>query len=92
MSGSGDGLVDLAAAGLLEGDELVQYSASLAGDQLQSAIADAADVFVTDSNRDRARHWRSSQDTTGYTESDQPGLGLLREVASDATAAGVRRP
>ena len=27
---------------------------------------------------------RSSQDTTGYTESDQPGLGLLRDVASDA--------
>jgi arabinofuranan 3-O-arabinosyltransferase len=84
VSGSGDGLVDLAAAGLLEGDELVRYSASLAGDQLPSAIADASDVFVTDSNRDRARHWRSSQDTTGYTESDQPGLGLLRDVASDA--------
>jgi arabinofuranan 3-O-arabinosyltransferase len=84
VSGSGDGLVDLAAAGLLEGDELVQYSASLDADRLHSAIEAASDVFVTDSNRDRARHWRSSQDTTGYTESDQPGLGLLREVASDA--------
>lgn len=84
VSGSGDGLVDLSAAGLLEGDELVRYSASLTGDSLQSAISDASDVFVTDSNRDRARHWRSSQDTTGYTESDQPGTGLLREVASDA--------
>ena len=29
VSGSGDGLVDLAAAGLLDGDELVRYSASL---------------------------------------------------------------
>ena len=84
VSGSGDGLVDLAAAGLLDGDELVQYSASLDADGLQSAIADATDVFVTDSNRDRARHWRSSQDTTGYTESDQPDLALLRDVASDA--------
>ena len=43
----------------------------------------ATDCIVTDSNRDRARHWRSSQDTTGYTESDQPELGLLRDVASD---------
>ena len=84
VSGSGDGLVDLAAAGLLDGDELVQYSASLDADGLQAAIAGATDVYVTDSNRDRARHWRSSQDATGYTESDQPDLGLLRDVAADA--------
>jgi len=84
VSGSGDGLVDLSAAGLLAGDELARYSASLSGDELRSAIADASDVYVTDSNRDRARHWRSSQDTTGYTESDEPGTGLLRDVASDA--------
>ena len=61
-------------------------------DELNEALTEASDVFVTDSNRDRARHWRSSQDTTGYTESDQPELGLLRDVASDATPAGVRRP
>ena len=35
--------------------------------------AEAADVLVvTDSNRLRAHHWRSSQDVTGYTE---PGAG-----------------
>jgi arabinofuranan 3-O-arabinosyltransferase len=84
VSGSGDGLVDLAAAGLLDGSELVRYSASLDGDELTGAIAEAEVLLVTDSNRSRARHWRSSQDSTGYTESDEPGHGLLRDVASDA--------
>ena len=31
VSGSGDGLVDLAAAGLIDGDEAIRYSASLHG-------------------------------------------------------------
>lgn len=83
VSGSGDGLVDLAAAGALTGDEVVRYSASIPGDELVAAVDEAGAVYVTDSNRDRARHWRSSQDTLGYTESDQDGLGLLRDVASD---------
>ncbi len=85
VSGSGDGLVDLAAAGLLDGSELVRYSASLDSEDLNEALTEASRLFVTDSNRDRARQWRSSQDTTGYTESDQPELELLRDVASDAT-------
>jgi arabinofuranan 3-O-arabinosyltransferase len=82
VSGSGDGLVDAGAAGLLTGDEVVRYSASLDTDELERLDRTTA-LIVTDSNRDRARHWRSSQDTTGYTESDQPELELLREVASD---------
>ena len=84
VSGSGDGLVDAAAAGLLGGDELVRYSASIDGGELADALADSTGLIVTDSNRDRARHWRSSQDTTGYTESDQPELELLRSVSADA--------
>ena len=83
VSGSGDGLVDLAAAGLLDGTELVRYTASLDPGELAETMAGDTRLLVTDSNRDRARHWRSSQDTLGYTESDQDGLDLLREVASD---------
>jgi arabinofuranan 3-O-arabinosyltransferase len=83
VSGSGDGLVDLASAGVLTGDEVVRYSASLEGEALAAAAGGARTVYVTDSNRDRARHWRSSQDTLGYTESDQEELALLRDVASD---------
>jgi arabinofuranan 3-O-arabinosyltransferase len=83
VSGSGDGLVDLAGAGVLDGREVVQYTASLSGSALSDAIEQAGGLIVTDSNRSQARHWRSSQDTRGYTESDQPGLTLLRDVASD---------
>ena len=55
VSGSGDGLVDAAAAGLLDGDAVVRYSASLDRVDLADAIDDADGVIVTDSNRDRAR-------------------------------------
>ena len=73
VSGSGDGLVDLAASGLITGDEVIRYSASLQGDDLLDAIDTAGTLVVTDSNRLRAHHWRSSQDVTGYTETgDEP--------------------
>ncbi len=70
LSGSGDGVVDAAAAGLLDGRELLRYSGSLTADEIAQAVADGAGVIITDSNRDRAHHWRSSQDVWGYTEAD----------------------
>jgi len=70
--GSGAGLVDAAAAGVLVGDELIRYAASIADDRPVERLV------ITDSHRDRARHWRSSQDTTGFTESDSPESDLLR--------------
>jgi arabinofuranan 3-O-arabinosyltransferase len=70
LAGSGDGVVDAAAAGLLDGRQLLRYSGSLTDDELARAVADGAGVIVTDSNRDRAHHWRSSQDVWGYTEAD----------------------
>jgi arabinofuranan 3-O-arabinosyltransferase len=70
LSGSGDGVVDAAAAGLLDGHELLRYSGSLTTDQIAQAVADGGRVIITDSNRDRAHHWRSSQDVWGYTEAD----------------------
>ncbi len=82
VSGSGDGLVDLAASGLLDGTETVRYSASL-DDGGDAAVTEVTPLLVTDSNRDRERHWRSSQDTLGATESDQPAAEPLRPVASD---------
>ncbi len=74
MVGSGDGVVDAAAAGLLHGDEALRYAADLtASDQLGGAV-----VIVTDSNRDRAHHWRSSQDVSGFTESGGAGSDVQR--------------
>lgn len=78
VSGSGDGLIDAAAAGLLDGTEAVLYSASG-----QAAPGPVERLIVTDSNRDRAHHWRSSQDVAGYTESGAADDGVLRFEAAD---------
>lgn len=93
VSGSGDGLVDAAAAGLIDGSEAVLYAADLALDEpLRSRLlamsasgsgGSPVGVIVTDSNRDRAVHWRSSQDVTGMTESGGPDSDLLRDDTAD---------
>ena len=83
LSGSGDGVVDAAAAGLLAGDEAIRYGASLPADELVAALETADLVVVTDSNRRRAHHWRSSQDVTGYTE-PITGPQTLWEDSGDA--------
>ena len=77
LVGSGDGIVDAAAAGLLDGTEAVVYAADLPalGDQPE---ATPALVVLTDTNRDRAHHWRSSQDVTGYTETGGPEPDALQ--------------
>ncbi len=71
LVGSGDGVLDAAAAGLLHGDEALLYAAD-------GPTGDAAMVILTDTNRDRAHHWRSSQDVTGFTETGGPGSDVLR--------------
>lgn len=83
VSGSGDGLVDAAAAGLLTGDDVVRYSASLEGSDLAVALDAAAALVVTDSNRDRAHHWRSSQDVSGHTEPGGPEPDVLDPTNAD---------
>ncbi len=85
VSGSGDGIVDAAAAGLLTGRELVRYSASLDDDALADALTDADLLIVTDSNRDQAHHWRGSQDVRGHTEPGGSAIDVL-----DATSADQR--
>jgi hypothetical protein len=70
VAGDGDGLVDLGAAGLLGGDATILYAASLDRDPagFASAMANGADLVLTDSNRRRAWSWGSVRDNTGYTE------------------------
>ncbi len=70
VAGDGEGLVDLAAAGLVDGNQLVLYSASFADDPagLDQALADGADLVVSDTNRKRAHRWGSIRDATGRTE------------------------
>lgn len=83
VAGSGEGIVDLAAAGLLDGDEAIVYSASLDGASSEVASSGVAAVMITDSNRAQARHWRSSQDTRGLTEPGPGATGLTDRPASD---------
>ena len=67
LAGSGDGVVDAAGAGLLDGTETVRYAATLGPDEPVDGR-----VIVTDSNRKRARQWRGTQDTVGLTEDASP--------------------
>ncbi len=80
LAGSGDGIVDASAAGLLHGDEAILYAADLGpNDQ----IADADQVIITDSNRDRARQWRGTQDVVGFTETGGPQSDVLQPDTAD---------
>jgi len=81
VAGSGDGIVDAAAAGVLGGDELVLYAASLDDDELRDALDQGADLVVTDSNRRRARRWDTLRDETGMTE--RAGQTARRDDVSD---------
>jgi arabinofuranan 3-O-arabinosyltransferase len=80
LAGSGDGVVDASAAGLLRGDEAVLYAADLGP---SDRLDDADLVIVTDSNRDRAHQWRGTQDVVGFTETGGPGTDLLRRDTAD---------
>jgi arabinofuranan 3-O-arabinosyltransferase len=85
VAGGGDGLVDIAGLGMLEGDNLVLYSASYSRDRAalrREADADGATLVVTDSNRRRARRWSTVRENVGYTE--RPGEQPLVQDPSDA--------
>ncbi|QXC62111.1 DUF3367 domain-containing protein [Aquihabitans sp. G128] len=70
LAGNGDGLVDAASAGLVDGHELVLYSGSYAKDQkaLQQQIDRDAALVLTDTNRRESRRWSTVRDNTGITE------------------------
>jgi hypothetical protein len=69
MSGDGEGIVDLAAAGLVDGNQLLLQSATLDRRALGRVLRDGADLVLTDSNRRRSQHYFSRiLYTTGYTE------------------------
>ena len=69
MAGDGDGIVDAAAAGLLDGNQLVLESAALDDRALAQALRANADLVLTDSNRRRSQHYFSRiRDESGYTE------------------------
>ena len=82
VAGDGDGLVDSAVAGLIDGQELLRYSAAMTDAELAGALDDGAVLIVTDSNRRSAERWGSIRYTSGYTE--PAGLEPLRIDRTDA--------
>ena len=69
LSGDGEGMLDAAAAGLIDGKQLVLYSASYANapTKLQE-LPDDTLLIITDSNRKRALRWAGMTSNNGYTE------------------------
>lgn len=84
LAGNGDGIVDAAAAGLLDGRSLVLASSALDDEALGAALDGGADLIVTDTNRRRIQTWfYSIRDTKGPTE-------RAGEVAADPTGYDFR--
>jgi arabinofuranan 3-O-arabinosyltransferase len=83
VAGTGAGLVDAAAAGLLAGNPTVFYSGSYDHDPagLSRVLAGGATLVLTDSDAKTARRWGTLQDVTGYVE--QPGETALVPDPSD---------
>ena len=102
LAGDGNGVVQAAGAGLLDGDPTLFYAASLAADRtdLERATAAGATLVLTDSNRLAAYQWGSLQANVGQVQ--QPGVDGLGadpsnyalplfpdETTSDQTVAEV---
>jgi hypothetical protein len=69
LSGDGEGIVDLAGAGLIDGNQLVFQTAAIDDKTLARVLHDGADLVLTDTNRRRSEHYFSRiRDTSGYTE------------------------
>ena len=70
VAGDGDGVVEAASAGLVDGRRPVLYAASLTADPpLLARVLDAgADLVLTDTNRRRAERWYTLRENAGYTE------------------------
>lgn len=69
LAGDGDGVVDAASAGLIDGTALLLPAAALDGSGLRGALAAGAHLVLTDSYRRRSETWfYSLRDTRGPTE------------------------
>jgi len=83
VSGDGDGIVESAAAGLIDGNELIFYSVSLSRNELKRAVADNAALVITDTNRRRARYWDSLRNDHGPTETKSGGIANVNDKRVD---------
>lgn len=95
LDGDAEGLLDAATVGLISGEELILFGATLESDPdlLTSSLDNDGSLIVTDTNRLRERRWRSTRGNTGFTETEDDeligsGAGegeAVLEVFPDAT-------
>lgn len=83
IAGDGDGVVDLAAAGLLP-DGAFAFAGTFAQEPERIAAAAAAGsrLIITDTNRQRGQRWGTLRENNGFTEQD--GEVPLVDDPSDA--------
>lgn len=76
LSGDGAGIVDAAMAGLLHGDELIRYSATVTDDPefVRTGLRGERALIVTDTNRKRGERWTTVRHTQGFTERPEGGI------------------
>jgi arabinofuranan 3-O-arabinosyltransferase len=69
LAGDGEGIVDAAAAGIVDGRALVLETGALTPKQLRQQLREQADLVLTDSNRRRNQQFFAGvRDNNGYTE------------------------
>ncbi|HEU5148950.1 MAG TPA: alpha-(1-_3)-arabinofuranosyltransferase family protein [Iamia sp.] len=79
LAGNGDGLVAAAAAGLIDGTELLRYAATAeavgggGAEELRAAVEAGGALVVTDTNRRAGRRWGTVRETDGATETVDQG-------------------
>ena len=83
VDGDGEGLVDAAASGVIDGTEVVLSSPSYEQQpvQLHGRVPSGALLVLTDSNRRRGMRWAGMKNNYGYTET--AGERPLREDLLD---------
>jgi arabinofuranan 3-O-arabinosyltransferase len=68
VAADGNGLVDAAAAGLIDGHRLVRYAADLGAEGVAAALAEGDTLVITDGNRLQGRRWSTVRDNLGMVE------------------------
>jgi arabinofuranan 3-O-arabinosyltransferase len=68
VAGNGEGLVDAAAAGVLDGSGVLRYAGAMTPAEISATLGTGADLLITDSNRKRAERWGTVRENFGYTE------------------------
>ncbi|MGH8996267.1 MAG: alpha-(1-_3)-arabinofuranosyltransferase domain-containing protein, partial [Acidimicrobiales bacterium] len=96
VAGSGTGLVNASAAGLLDGDPTIFYAASFAKNKkgLDQLLNNGAVLVLTDTNPKQQETWGSLDDNAGYVQQAKfgplavdPNEQSLAPVAAGGTAA-----